>query len=613
MVDTRQILNREAELLAEIEHLRQEVADLKQTNSDLEIALLTTIEHGDAVEAQLYESNHKLQAEIAERKLAQATLQNILETASKDKADLEIMLQAATEHGDVVEYQLYTQAVETMRQSEDLFRAISESTSILMILTQQRDGAISYANSASGEGLGINVEALIGQKLEAFFANPADYQHIQNLLATEGFIRDYEIQVQRADGKLLWVSASVNPLCLGGVPILLTTLYHITDRKQAESALRESEEKLRQQALELELRVEQRTHELREAEKKYRSIFENAVEGIYEITPDGHYLSANPALAKMYGYESSAELIATVKNIGQELYVDPRRFDELLAYLSGFESVTGFESQVYRQDKSKIWISENVSSIYNSDGSILHYEGCVRDITDRKTEEAELRQQRLLSERLLLNVLPQLIAERLKKGEKTIAENFGEVTVLFADIVNFTQLSARVSPKQLVKLLNDIFSTFDILADRHGVEKIKTIGDAYMVVGGLPKPRPDHIVAIADMALDMQREILHFRTPDNEAIALRIGIHTGPVIAGVIGKRKPIYDIWGDTVNIASRMESQGEPGYIQVSEMVYEHLKKNFRFQERGNIPIKGKGLMKTYWLVARKVPNNFGCNSLK
>ncbi|HEY9848098.1 MAG TPA: adenylate/guanylate cyclase domain-containing protein [Leptolyngbyaceae cyanobacterium] len=602
MGNLEQITDREASLLAEIERLRQEVAHLKQVNSDLEIALLTTIEHGDVVEAQLHDSNQQLQAEVAERQLAQATLQEILETVSRDKADLEIVLQATAEHGDTVEYQLYTQAVETMRQSEELFRAISESTSILMILTQHHNGAISYANSISGELLGMDVEALIGQKLESFFAERDDYQKIQELLTAQGYVRDWEMQVKKIDGSLFWVSASVHPLQMAGVATLLTTLYDISDRKQAEIELRQSEEKLRQQAQELELRVEQRTREVRQAEEKYRSIFENAVEGIFQVTPEGRYLSANPALAKLYGYASSAELMDSITDIGKQLYVRPQRWNELVAYMRGLDSITECESEVYCKDRTIIWISESIRTIYHHDGSISHYEGSVHDISARKKAEVEIRQQRMLAERLLLNVLPQLIAERLKRGEKTIADNFAEVTVLFADIVNFTPLSSQIPPKELVKLLNDIFSAFDKLADRHGVEKIKTIGDAYMVVGGLPKPRPDNVVAIAEMALDMQREITNFRTPDNQPITLRMGIHTGPVVAGVIGRQKSIYDLWGDTVNIASRMESHGEAGYIQVSETVYERLKKNYRFQERGSISIKGKGLMTTYWLIDRK-----------
>lgn len=374
--------------------------------------------------------------------------------------------------------------------------------------------------------------------------------------------------------------------------------------------LRQENAELKQKNLDLEISLSTAIEhgdsiesQLRQTEEKYRSIFENAVEGIFIISPEGKYLDANIALAKMYGYESVSELRTTITNLGEQLYVQPQRWDELIAYLKGYDSVTGFESEIYRKDRTKMWISENVRAIYNSDGSLLHYEGSVHDIGDRRVAEAELRQQRLLSERLLLNVLPQLIAERLKRGEKTIADSFAEVTVLFADIVNFTPLSAQVPPKELVELLNNIFSAFDSLADRHKVEKIKTIGDAYMVVGGLPKPRVEHLEAIANMALDMQQEIHQFFTPDRQHITLRIGIHTGPVIAGIIGKRKSVYDLWGDTVNIASRMESQGEAGFIQVTQTVYDRLKENYHFKERGIIAVKGKGLMTTYWLLGRKL----------
>ncbi|MBA3533770.1 MAG: HAMP domain-containing protein [Ardenticatenales bacterium] len=215
---------------------------------------------------------------------------------------------------------------------------------------------------------------------------------------------------------------------------------------------------------------------------------------------------------------------------------------------------------------------------------------------------AELRDEREKSERLLLNVLPSSIAERLKQEPSTIADSFDEATVLFADIVDFTDFSAHVSPTELVELLNQIFSAFDRLAEEHGLEKIKTIGDAYMVVGGLPQPRPDHVHAVAAMAIAMQREISRFNTEGGKPFTIRIGINTGPVIAGVIGIKRFIYDLWGDTVNLASRMESHGVVGRIQVTEAAYERLKDHFFFEARGLIHIKGKGQMSTYLLKGEK-----------
>lgn len=215
---------------------------------------------------------------------------------------------------------------------------------------------------------------------------------------------------------------------------------------------------------------------------------------------------------------------------------------------------------------------------------------------------AELKAEKDKSEQLLLNILPEAIAKRLKEDSEAIAENFDEVTILFADIVGFTPLSARLQPIQLVNLLNDIFSAFDALVEKYNLEKIKTIGDAYMVASGLPIPRPDHADAIADMALEMQAAVERFPTQHNEILQIRIGINTGVVIAGVIGKKKFIYDLWGDAVNIASRMESSGKPGSIQVTAATYERLKSRYVFIERGIITVKGKGEMKTYWLQGKK-----------
>jgi len=163
-------------------------------------------------------------------------------------------------------------------------------------------------------------------------------------------------------------------------------------------------------------------------------------------------------------------------------------------------------------------------------------------------------------------------------------------------------MSNRQSPVQMVRLLNDVFSTFDALAERHGLEKIKTIGDAYMAVGGLPHPRPGHTEAIADMALDMLATIPRFRRADGTALQLRVGLHVGPVVAGVMGTKKFSYDLWGDTVNVASRMESHGLPGHVQVSQAVYERLMGDFTFEARGLVPIKGMEPTPTYLLCGRR-----------
>lgn len=215
--------------------------------------------------------------------------------------------------------------------------------------------------------------------------------------------------------------------------------------------------------------------------------------------------------------------------------------------------------------------------------------------------EAALDRERERSEELLRNVLPESIAARLKDSSKAIADRFDAVTVLFADIVGFTRLGQTLPPTELVELLNEMFSTFDELADKHGLEKIKTIGDAYMVVGGVPVPRGDHAAAVADFALGLQRATDRFsaRAP----LQLRIGIHSGAVVAGVIGRRKLSYDLWGDTVNLASRMESHGAPGAIQVTAATRELLGESFAVEERGEVDVKGIGKVRTFWLKGRAV----------
>ena len=214
---------------------------------------------------------------------------------------------------------------------------------------------------------------------------------------------------------------------------------------------------------------------------------------------------------------------------------------------------------------------------------------------------ADLEHERQKSERLLLNVLPAQVAERLKNGESAIAESFDCVTVLFADLCGFTTFSQRVDARHLVDLLDEIFSAFDDLARAHGVEKIKTIGDAYMAVAGLPVPRVDHATAVAEMALGMHEAFHRVVGPRGLPLDLRIGVHSGPVAAGVIGRHKFSYDLWGDTVNLASRMESHGEPARIHVSRATRDLLGGAFHFADRGEIDVKGKGPMRTFFLLGR------------
>jgi guanylate cyclase len=232
---------------------------------------------------------------------------------------------------------------------------------------------------------------------------------------------------------------------------------------------------------------------------------------------------------------------------------------------------------------------------------LLHY-----FVAQRDTNLRLLHLEQDKSENLLLNILPKQIADILKNESRTIANQYNDVSVLFADIVNFTPMSALLTPSGLVELLNNVFLYFDELVERYDLEKIKTIGDCYMVAAGVPRPRLDHACVLAQMALDVQT---YFSSQEfgGKHLAIRIGINSGSVVAGVIGRKKFIYDLWGDTVNTASRMESQGVSGQIQITETTYRLLKDEYICEPRGRVMVKGKGEMEVWHLIGKKTHNDF------
>jgi len=231
----------------------------------------------------------------------------------------------------------------------------------------------------------------------------------------------------------------------------------------------------------------------------------------------------------------------------------------------------------------------NIAGIGSLTFGALSYFRMQRDAAERRSEE------------LLLNVLPEPIAARLKRGQEPIADHYDDISVLFADLAGFTVRSAHETPAATVAVLNEVFSVFDDLVRRYGLEKIRTIGDSYMVAAGAPVARPDHLSAICEMALDLQRAVERLNRDKDWDLSFRVGINCGPAVAGIVGRQKFHYDVWGDTVNLASRMESHGLPDRIQVTEAVYERLKSEFVFERRGFIEVKGKGSTLTYLLIGR------------
>ncbi|NEP57181.1 MAG: PAS domain S-box protein, partial [Symploca sp. SIO2G7] len=384
----------------------------------------------------------------------------------------------------------------------------------------------------------------------------------------------------------------------GGSIAELRVLAHSFN--QMANQLRESFFALEKAKEELEQRVIERTAALQHSEEKFSKAFHSSPLPVVIIALiDGHFIEVNESFLQFSNY--SLQEVIGYSCLDLDLWLHPEKYDILHQLLLQNGSFRSLELEFCTKlGEIKVGlVSAEVVEI-NDLQCLL---ATIEDITKRKQAEEALRIEQEKSERLLLNILPKPIAEQLKQNTSAIAEQFNDATILFADIVGFTPLSARMSPIELVSLLNQMFSTFDQLAEKHGLEKIKTIGDAYMVAGGLPIPRSDHAQAVAAMALDMQQAIAGFQVDRSEPFQIRIGINTGPVVAGVIGIKKFIYDLWGDTVNVASRMESQGMPGGIQVSVNTYNRLQNQFVFEKRGAIAVKGKGKMTTYWLKGYKI----------
>jgi class 3 adenylate cyclase/PAS domain-containing protein len=385
---------------------------------------------------------------------------------------------------------------------------------------------------------------------------------------------------------------------------------------------------------ELEHRVEQRTQQLqqmirrlqvevserqqieqrlRESRQRFEAMAANVPGVVYRamLHPDGRlsmpYIS--PRIHDIFGLKPE-EFLEHLEWVFDMAHPEDRHTLNDLAYNSAV-TLAPFEHE-YRVSPlfPKVKWVRIICQPQRLEGGEVVWDGVIVDITAQKATEDSLRQaeqtlqaEQERSEKLLQNMLPESIVAQLKAAPNdVIATRFEQVSILFADLVNFSDLSASISPNELVGLLNEIFSCFDMLAAQLGLEKIKTIGDAYMVVGGLPNSQPNHAAAIAEMALAMQREIRSFSRHDGSKFSLRIGINTGAVVAGVIGIKKFTYDLWGDAVNIASRMESQGVVDKIQVTETTYQLLADQYEFEQRPPVYIKGKGEMVTYLLLGKK-----------
>lgn len=340
--------------------------------------------------------------------------------------------------------------------------------------------------------------------------------------------------------------------------------------------------------------------QLQDVRRLTDSIIESALDAIVTVDARGRVIGFNQAARSIFRCEASDALLQPLARFipGYDAAHPPLG----LVALTGVRADgTQFPVEVSasrvagRRELLTTLILRDISERLRVQRQIEELnQGLELRIAERTRELSEASHR---SERLLLNVLPQPIAERLKRGERTIAERFEDVTVLFADLVGFTRWAGPIPPEEVVRVLGQVFTTFDALTERHGLEKIKTIGDAYMVVAGVPTPREDHREAMAHMALEMLEAVKRL-SGEGLALDVRVGLHSGPVVAGIIGTRKFAYDLWGDTVNMASRLESHGLPGHVHVSEPTYLALRERFDFEPRGEVDIKSIGPVRT-WLL--------------
>lgn len=482
-----------------------------------------------------------------------------------------------------------------IRESQKKYRDLVESANSI-IVRMAPDGEITFLNAYGQQFFGYSAAEIVGQSVFGTLTPQTETSEaelkawIQFISQTPEHHQDIEAENVRSNGEKVWVKWSTKAIVneAGAVVEILSVGFNISDRKRAEAALQEKEQYL-------------------------RLILNNIPQQVFWKDTNLTFLGCNRNWAE------AAQLGDPETIIGKtdyDLLTDPQMADEFRAVdrhiiETDTPQLHIIAPKVRNHPGKTTWLDISKIPIHDTQGNVIGILGVIDDITQRKEAEEALKAEQEKTELLLRNVLPEAIAQQLKQSlgqlqeshsRALIAESFDEVTILFADIVNFTTLSANINATDLVGLLNRVFMVFDELCELHGLEKIKTIGDAYMVVGGLPYHRPDHAAAIANIALDMQREITQLQTYEGQNIEVRIGINTGAVIAGVIGKKKFAYDLWGDAVNTASRMESHGLPGKIQVTEVTYQRLCHHYLFEPRHTIDVKGKGTMQTYWLIGKK-----------
>jgi urea transport system substrate-binding protein len=345
---------------------------------------------------------------------------------------------------------------------------------------------------------------------------------------------------------------------------------------------------------------------LQDSEERFRQVT-NTIDEVFWMTDPrkDRMLFISQAYERIWG-RTCKSIIEQPLSFVESIYPDDREA-VMAAFPKQKEGTYDIEYRIVRQDGGIRWIRDKAFPVRDASGEIYRVVGVAQDITENKNLIRDLNEEKSRTEHLLENILPKSIIGALKGRQSmplespVIAQRIDHATVLFADIVGFTAFSQSREAEYVVNQLNQLIHVFDQLVDKHGVEKIKTIGDAYMLAGGVPDYQEDHARRVANVALEMKVELTRFNRAHDQKFEIRTGIHSGPLVAGVIGTKKYVYDVWGDTVNTASRMESSGLPGEIQVSEDTYRLLSDRYQFEERGLIAIKGKGGIRAFLLKGR------------
>ncbi|MEC4892498.1 MAG: PAS domain S-box protein [Oscillatoria sp. PMC 1051.18] len=573
-------------LLFQIENQRREIEKLKQDKADLEILLETVNNHADNVQAELYRANEKLEAEVAEKRRAEAKLESVLAMVSQEKADLEILLETIAEHNDALTELLEEKLKDTVEQSEIRLAQFLEAIPVGVFVVDC-SGKPYYANRTAKRILGKDIvwDKELEELREVYQAYLAGSEEIYPrdrdalILALQGqsaILDDIEIRHQER----------IIPLEVRGTPIYdesgkiiyaIAVFQDITARKQAEKAIKQ-------------------------AEHKYRSIFENALEGIFQTTPEGRYLNVNPALAQLYGYDSPEDLMLAITDISQQVYVDSQRRSQFVEIMRKQGEISGFESQVYRQDGSIIWISENARSVYNEHSELLYYQGFVVDITASKQAEVEriefteqLLQLNKANERFVPSQFLQLLNKQSIVDIQVGDQVEKKMSILFADIRGFTRLSEGMTPEDNFKFINAYLSRMEpaIMENRGFIDKY--IGDGLMAL--FNGSADDAVKA----AITMMHRLAQYNTtrdrPERPPLKIGIGINTGLLMLGTVGGESRLDStVIGDAVNLASRLEHlTKEYGVsVLVSHHTFASLTKpekyNLRFVDRVQVSGKSK-----------------------